>query len=145
MTDHKLPWFKRIRTWFILFFLICLSLFITTLPAELPQNLAYLAKAYSEPEIVEGALAITKKNPKIIALLGELEPMSKFDMIEGSVIYSKENDSVAITIGIRGKKMIRSNMDLLAQKINNKWEYQFINVRIKGPKELKQTIPILKN
>lgn len=146
MTAYKKPWFKRKRTWFSLFFLICMGLFLSTLPKELPRNVAYLAKAYSEPEIAEGALEIVKSNPKIIALLGELKPMGQFDMLEGSVGYSKEGDSVAITIHVRGdkkKKKVRANMDVLAQKINNKWEYINIQVRIKGPVELKQTIPIL--
>ena len=35
-------------------------------------------------------------------------------------------------------------MDVLAEKINDKWEYISINIRIKKPEELKQTIPILK-
>ncbi|MBM1107075.1 hypothetical protein JQC67_13060 [Aurantibacter crassamenti] len=147
MGTHNRTWYQKKRTWFLLVFLICLGLFISTLPKELPRNLAYLAKAYAEPEIAEGALAIAKKDPKIIALLGELEPMHTFDMIEGSVGYSKTGDSVAITIGVRGDKKeikIRSNMDVLAEKINGKWEYLNIQVRVKNPIELKQTIPILK-
>ncbi|MEO9891142.1 hypothetical protein [Aurantibacter sp.] len=144
-TQNRL-WYQKKRTWFLLFFVICTGLFISTLPKELPRNVAYLAKAYSEPEIAEGALAIAKRNPKIIALLGELEPMHTFDMVEGSVGYSKTGDSVAITIGVRGDKKIkniRSKMDVLAEKVNGKWEYVNIKVRIKKPDELKQTIPIL--
>ncbi len=146
MTAYKKPWFKRKRTWFLLFVLTFMGLFISTLPKELPRNVAYLAKAYSEPEICEEALAITKNDPKILTLLGELEPMGKLDMLNGSVGYSKGGDSVAITIDVRGDKKIkniRSKMDVLAEKVNGKWEYRNIKVRIKQPLEMKQTIPIL--
>lgn len=105
-----------------------------------------MAKAYSEPEICEGALAITRENERILEILGELEPMRSYDMIEGSVKYSKGLDSAAITIPVRGNneiQKIRSNMDVLAHKIDGKWEYLNIKVRIKGPPEMKQTIPIL--
>lgn len=140
------PWYKRKRTWFLLFVLLCLGLFISSLPSGLGRNIGFLAKAYSEPEICEGALEITKKNEKILEILGELEPMRSLDMLEGSVGYSKGMDSVAITIGVRGDEKngkIRSNMDVLAHRINGKWEYLNIKVRIKGPPELKQTILIL--
>jgi len=141
------PWFKRKRTWFLLFGLICLGLFISTLPSELPRNIGYLVKAYSEPEICEGALSITKKNEKILKILGELEPMGNLDMLNGSVGYSKGADSAAITIDVRGDKKIeniRSKMDVLAHKIDGKWEYLNIKIRVKEPAELRQTIPIFK-
>lgn len=144
--NRSKPWYQRKRTWFLLFGLVCLGLFIWSLPSGLSRNIGFLARAYSEPEICEEALAITKKNPKILEILGELEPMRSFDMVEGSVGYSKGLDSVAITIAVRGDEKngkIRSNMDILAQKIDGKWEYLNIKVRIKKPAELKQTIPIL--
>lgn len=140
------PWYKRKRTWFLLFVLICLGLFISSLPSGLGRNIGFLAKAYLEPEICEGALAITKKNKKILKILGELEPMGSLDMLNGSVGYSKGGDSAAITIDVRGDKEIkniRSKMDVLARRMGGEWEYLNIKVRIKKPEELRQTIPIL--
>jgi len=140
------PWYKRKRVWFLLGILICIGLFISTLPSGLGRNIGFLAKAYSEPEICEGALELTKKNQKIVEILGELKPMGSLDMLNGSVGYSKEADSVAITIDVRGDKEIkniRSKMDVLAHRIDGEWEYLNIKVRIKKPVVLKQTIPIL--
>lgn len=140
------PWYKRKRTWFLLVMLLGLGMFISSLPAELPTNIVYLVKGYSEPEICEGALEITKKNPQILEIIGELEPLGNLDMLNGSVFYSKGGDSVAITINVRGdieNKNIRSKMDVVAFKIDGKWEYDEIRVRIKRPPELKQAIPIL--
>ncbi|GAB5539190.1 MAG: hypothetical protein Salg2KO_12930 [Salibacteraceae bacterium] len=146
MSSIKKPWPRRKRTWFLLVLVVCLGIFISSLPSGLTRNIGFLAKAYSEPEICEGALEVAKKNGKILELLGELEPMRAYDMVEGSVKYSKGLDSAAITIPVRGdgkNGKIRSNMDVLAHKIDGKWEYLNIKVRIKGPPELNQTIPIL--
>ncbi|WP_157483844.1 hypothetical protein [Maribacter hydrothermalis] len=135
------------RTWVILFLLIFIGLFVSTLPPELPRNITYLTKAYSEPEICEGALEIAKADSTVLNLLGNLEPLGALDMLNGSVGYSKTGDTVGITIDVKGDKQIkniRSKMDVLAEKINDKWEYISINIRIKKPDELKQTIAILK-
>lgn len=140
------PWYKRKRTWFLLVMLLGLGTFISSLPAELPVNIVYLVKGYSEPEICEGAFEITKNNPEVVALLGELEPMGSLDMLNGSVQYSKGGDSIAITISIFGAKEIkgiRSKMDLMAVKMDGNWEYQKVRVRIKQPPELRQKIEIL--
>ncbi|WP_324027513.1 hypothetical protein QSV08_06105 [Maribacter sp. BPC-D8] len=147
MNSYKRPWYKLKRTWIILFLLTFIGLFVSTLPPELSRNITYLTKAYSEPEICEGALAIAKTDTTVLKLLGNLEPLGSLDMLNGSVGYSQNGDSVGITINVRGDKEInniRSKMDVLAEKINNKWEYISINIRIKKPEALKQTIPILK-
>ena len=147
MKSYKRPWYKLKRTWIILFFLVFIGLFVSTLPPELSRNISYLTKAYSEPEICEGALSIAKTDPTVLKLLGNLEPLGSLDMLNGSVGYSQSGDSVRITIDVKGDKYIeniRSKMDILAEKINDKWEYISINIRIKKPEELKQTIPILK-
>lgn len=149
MTDinRNKAWFKRKRTWLLLLMLAGFGLFISTLPSELPANIFYLTKAYSEPEICRGALEITKKNPKILEILGELEPMGNLDMLNGSVFYSEGGDSVAITINVEGNKEIkniRSKMDVVAFRIDGNWEYQKIQIRIKNPVEMKETIPIFK-
>ncbi len=144
--NRSRPWFKRKRTWLLLVMFVCFGLFISSLPSELPRNIVYLVKGYSEPEICKGALEITKKNLKVLEVLGELEPMGKLDMLNGSVFYSKGGDSAAITINVVGAKKIKSiraKMDVVAFKMNGNWEYQKIRVRIKQPPELKQSIPIL--
>ncbi|SIR18900.1 hypothetical protein [Maribacter ulvicola] len=147
MHSYKRPWYKLKRTWILLFFLVFIGLFVFTLPEELSRNITYLTKAYSEPEICEGALEIAKADSIVLKLLGNLEPLGSLDMLNGSVGYSQTGDAVGITIDVRGDKQIkniRSKMDILAEKRNDKWEYISINIRIKKPEKLKQTIAILK-
>jgi len=139
-------WWQKKKNWFIIASAFLFFLFLWSLPSELPMNIAYLTKAYAEPEICQEALEITKKNPKVLDILGELEDMGGLDMLNGSVFYSKGGDSVAITINVFGTKEIkniRSKMDVVAFKIDGNWEYQKIRVRIKKPIEMKQIIPVL--
>jgi len=143
---RKRVWFKRKRTWIITLLLIGFGLFISTLPPELPKNVVYLVKGYSESEICEEALEIAKKHPKIVEILGELEPMGNLDLLNGYVVYSTKGDSVRMTIRIHGNKEIKkihSKMDVVAYKEDENWKYHRIRVRIKQPPELKQSIQIL--
>lgn len=122
-------------------------LFIWSLPSELAGNIAQIGKVYSDPEICENALQIARGNQRVQEVFGKLEPMGGMALIEGSVKYSKENDSVAITINVRGDKSIKGmggKMDIRAYNNNNGWEYHLIQIRIKKPVEMKQTIPVLK-
>ncbi len=82
-------------------------------------------------------------NKTVISILGELQPIDKLAILEGQVNFSEDNTSVKSSIRIIGKKG-KGVMDIVANKVDNKWNYKTIDVRIKKPKKLKQTIPILK-
>ena len=146
-SSRKNKWSLGKRNWFFMAGTVFFILFIWSLPSELPMNIVYLTKAYSEPEICEAAFEMTKKNPKVLEILGELEPMGSLDMLNGSVFYSKGGDSVAITINVEGNKEIkniRPKLDVVAFRIDGNWEYQKIQIRIKNPVEMREIIPILK-
>ena len=104
---------------------------------------ADLAKAYSDTELYENALKKAKSNQKVTELLGEIKPIDKLAILEGEVHYTNDNRTVSSTIRIKGSKG-KARMDIIADRINNKWSYKKINVRIKNPPEKKQTIEIIK-
>ena len=104
---------------------------------------ADLAKAYSDTKLYENALEKAKSNQKVTELLGEIEPIDKLAILEGEVHYTNDNRTVSSTIRIKGSKG-KARMDIIADRINNKWSYKKINVRIKNPPEKKQTIEIIK-
>ncbi|MFK5973992.1 MAG: cytochrome c oxidase assembly factor Coa1 family protein [Flavobacteriaceae bacterium] len=144
--NRKKAWYQRTRSWLLIITTLFVLLFIWVLPSELPRNIAYLGKAYSEPEICNNALEIAKKNKRTKEVLGQLDPMGALALLEGAVHYSKDGNKVAITIKVAGSKTknkIKSNIDIVAQKKAGEWEYQKIQIRIKGPVEMKETIPIL--
>jgi hypothetical protein len=52
---------------------------------------ADLVKAYSDTELYENALEKVKSDQKVNDLLGEMEPIDKLAILEGTVHYTNEN------------------------------------------------------
>ncbi|WP_103866094.1 cytochrome c oxidase assembly factor Coa1 family protein [Aquimarina sp. I32.4] len=95
---------------------------------------------YLQPDLVENALLKAKKNEQVIEKIGALKSVDFLSLLEGEVAYSNNNNSVALTIGVKGTKG-RAKMDIIANKTNENWSYQKITIRIKKP--TKETIKIL--
>ena len=136
-------WWKRNWKWFVPvcgILLIIMSIFISSGMGGIGVD---LAQAYSDNELYENALEKVKSNQKVNELLGTIEPIDKFAILEGNVHYTNENLTVNSSIRLKGTKG-KARMDITANKINNEWEYKIINVRIKNPPEKKQTIIIIK-
>ena len=141
LIEQKSRW-KRNWKWFVP---ICGVLLILTIviSSGIGGIGADLAKAYSDTELYKDALDKVKSEQKVLELLGEIEPIGKLAILEGEVRYTNNNQTVNSTIRIKGTKG-KARMDILANRINNAWEYKKINVRIKNPPEKKQTIEIIK-
>jgi hypothetical protein len=115
--------------------------------SELGGNIMGIAKVYSESSVCDNALEIAKKDNKVIHILGELEPLNNLSILEGSHNYSNDYNILEITVDVIGSKTqknIRSKMDIVAERNGDGWIYKTINIRIKEPTELKQTIEITK-
>ncbi|GAA4277120.1 hypothetical protein GCM10022259_18440 [Aquimarina mytili] len=95
-----------------------------------------------QPDLIQNAHEKAKVNEKVIEKLGELSPHDFFRLLEGEVMYSNHNKTVAITVGIIGTKG-RGKLDIIANRNKENWEYQKIIVRIKKP--TKERIKILEN
>lgn len=100
-----------------------------------------LAQAYADTELYNNALEKVKKDQRAKDLLGDIEPIDKMAILEGHVEYSNDNKSVFSSIRIFGTKG-KANMDISADRINNEWNYNEINIRIKNPPEKKQELKI---
>jgi len=136
-------WWKRNWKWFVSvcgILLIIISVFISSGMGRIGAD---LAQAYSDTELYENALEKVKSDQKVNELLGEIEPIDKFAILEGAVHFTNENQTVNSTIRLKGAKG-NAKLDISADRINNEWNYTKINVRIKNPPENKQTIEILK-
>ncbi|WP_282074110.1 cytochrome c oxidase assembly factor Coa1 family protein [Polaribacter atrinae] len=101
-----------------------------------------LAQAYTDTELYQNALEKAQSDEKVTELLGEIEPIDNLAILEGQVQYSNNNKTVNSSIRIIGAKG-KARIDITADRINNEWNYKKINVRIKNPPELKQTIEIV--
>ncbi|WP_424493292.1 cytochrome c oxidase assembly factor Coa1 family protein [Salinimicrobium sp. GXAS 041] len=99
------------------------------------------AQAYAEDELVEKAVAQVRENERVQQVLGEIAPVDKMAIFNGAVKYSNDNNSVDLTIKIKGAKT-NAMLDISAERAGESWNYELIQVRVKNPPEKKQTIKI---
>ncbi len=136
-------WWKRNWKWFLPIsglIVIFIAIFFSSGMSGAVTN---LAQAYADAELYENALEKVKTDQRATELLGEIEPIDKLAILEGSVGYSDDNKTVNSSIRLTGKKLV-ARMDITATQINNKWNHKKINIRIKNPPEKRQTIEIVK-
>jgi len=107
--------------------------------ASAGNEISGVVAVYAESEIYENALEIARENQEVKQKLGDLEPIDFFAIAEGVVKYSNDNNSIAISVRVKGSKE-KGKLDISADKKENKWEYNRIQIRIRKPKE---TIKIL--
>jgi hypothetical protein len=119
--------------------LLFLLLFGFLLSSTIDGNITDIAQAYSDDLLYEKAIEKAKTNKRVLEVLGEIEPIDKLAILEGNTIYSNSNNSVALSIRIKGSKG-KGKMDISAEKNGAEWEYKTINIRIKNPKEEIQII-----
>jgi len=101
---------------------------------SLTSGLTSFAQAYAEPSLYENALERARQNERVIEVLGNLHPVDKLTIMEGSVVYAEDNNAVDLTFRVTGSKG-KAKMDVSSLKNNGVWEYQHIKIRIKNPKE----------
>lgn len=135
-------WWKRNWKWFVLIFAIIMVLTAVLISSGIGEITADIAQAYQDTELYENALEKVNANPKVNELLGEVQPLGKMAILEGETRYSNNYQAVNSTVRITGAKG-KAKMDVSAEKINNKWNYSKINVRIKNGTNTKQTIKII--
>jgi hypothetical protein len=135
-------WWKSNWKWFIPISGILL-IFTIVISSGLMGIGVDFAQAYADKELYENALKKVESDARVTKILGEIKPIDKMAILEGEVNYSNDNKSVKTTIRIIGEKG-KARMDISANRINNNWNYNKINIRIKNPSALKQTIAIIK-
>ncbi|PWA04217.1 cytochrome c oxidase assembly factor Coa1 family protein [Flavobacterium psychrotolerans] len=137
-------WWKRNWKWLILTLtIIFLFLFGLILSSSIDGNITDIAQAYSDTALYEKAIEKAKTNQRVLEVIGEIEPIDKLALFEGNAIYSNDNNSVELSVRIKGSKG-KGKMDIIADKNGSEWGYKKINIRVKDPKEeiqiLKATI-----
>ena len=133
---------KRNWKWFLPSFIsILLILLGIIFSSNIDGNITDIAHAYSDNLLYEKTIEKVKTNQRIIQVIGEIEPIDKLAILEGNVIYSNNNNSVKLSVRIKGSKG-KGKMDVSAYKNGNKWKFKKINIRIKNSKE---EIQILKD
>lgn len=135
-------WWKKNWKWFLpTLALIFFLLFWLILSLSIDGNVTDIAKAYSENSLYEKAIEKAKTNQRVLEVIGEIESIDKLAILEGNAIYSNNNNSVELSLRVKGRKG-KGKMDISAHKNGTEWKYKNISIRIKEPKE---EIQILKD
>jgi hypothetical protein len=133
----KKPWLNRNWKWLIP--LLVLFSGIAMVLSFAGNEITGVVAVYAESEIYQDAVEIANKNEEVKQKLGDLKPIDILAIAEGVVKYSNNNNTVAISVRVKGSKG-RGKIDISANRKENKWEYKRIQIRIKRPKE---TVKIL--
>jgi hypothetical protein len=98
--------------------------------STIDNNVTDMAEAYTDPSLCRNAIEKANLHPEVRASLGELEQVDKLAILEGTVVYSNEGNTVEATVRVKGSKG-SAKMDLTAEKDHNEWKYQMIRIRDK--------------
>ncbi|WP_026451942.1 cytochrome c oxidase assembly factor Coa1 family protein [Aequorivita capsosiphonis] len=133
-------WFQRHWKWMLP--LVVVGILTATLFASLTAgHLGDFGKAYAEPQLFKGALDLAQQNREVTELLGQLEPVGNMAILEGDIEYTHESNHVNLSVRVTGTKG-KANMQVIANRINDSWEYQKVSIRVKNPPEKRQTIMV---
>ena len=135
-------WWKRNWKLFIPAIAVLTFSILIFLSTGLDAITANLTKAYADTALYENALQKVKAEERVIEIIGEIQTIDKFAILEGSVKYSEDNKTVRSSIRVKGTKG-KGMMDIIADRVDDQWQYQKINFRIEKPIEEKKTIEII--
>ena len=136
MNNELIPdksYWSRNRKWIVpVFLFLILSIGILSSISDGPAT--DLVQAYADNSLYENAIAKAKTNQRVLEVIGEIEPIDKLAILEGNAVYSNDNNSVALSVRIKG---INGNgkLDITAEKFGTEWKYKKIIVRNKNSKE----------
>ncbi|MGY3792250.1 cytochrome c oxidase assembly factor Coa1 family protein [Aquimarina sp. 433] len=135
MTDYldNKSWWRKSRSWILGFFAL-ISGFVLTMLVLLGKPIGDFTKAMVDPTVYTTAFEMVEDDQRVIALLGEVKPISVFELLEGEVRYEEKSKAI-MTVGIKGSKQ-KGKLDIIANKWNNTWRYELVRVRTKKPKKI---------
>lgn len=129
-------WWQRNWKWFTPVAVIIIFASGLFMISDMDKHLGDFAKASSDTELFKNAVEKAQQDPRVVELLGQLEPIENMAIIEGEVQYTNNDQAVELSVRILGSKG-KARLDISAEWINESWEYQKINIRIKTPPEKK--------
>ncbi len=132
-------WTKRNWKWLLPTTIAILFLTFYTIFPVLNNEAPQFIKAYSDTKVFEKAIEIANANPKVKTTIGTIEAIDKLAILEGNIIYSNNNTSIASTIRIKGNHK-QGKMDFTANKKGNEWIFQKVTIRYKNPKTVIRVI-----
>ncbi|MFB3390011.1 cytochrome c oxidase assembly factor Coa1 family protein [Flavobacterium sp. LAR06] len=131
---EKEIWLKRNWKWSVpatILFVFIFGLFLTS---NSPEGITDIIHAYNDNSLYEKAIEKANSDKRIIQKIGIIQPIDKLAIVEGNAVYSNDNNSVSLSVRIKGSKG-NGKLDISADKIGTTWKYKKIIVRNKNTKE----------
>ena len=125
---------KRNWKWSVpatILFVFIFGLFLTS---NSPEGITDIIQAYDDNSLYEKAIAKANSDKRIVQSIGIIQPIDKLAIVEGNTVYSNDNNSVSLSVRIKGTKG-NGKLDITADKIGTAWKYKKIIVRSKNTKE----------
>lgn len=129
-------WLKRNRLWISLLAIIVFVGFIVTIAV---WNFSDFGKTLVNVGLCDDAIVTANQNARVQEVLGDLQPIDNMAVIEGNTVFTNNDRHAEITVRVNGDKG-HAKMDIVADKVSEKWTYKMINIRMKNPDE---TIEVL--
>jgi hypothetical protein len=126
-------WTKGNWKWLIPTTIAILFLIFYTSISLLNKEAPQFIKAYSDTTVFEKAIVMANTNSEVKTTIGTIEAIDKLTILEGNIVYSNNDTSIASTIRIKGNHK-QGKMDFTANKKGNEWIFQKISIRCKNPK-----------
>lgn len=131
---EKESWLKRNWKWSVpatILFIFIPGFFLTS---NSPEGISDIVRTYNDNLLYEKAIERANSDKRIVQSIGIIQPIDKLAILEGDAVYSNENNSVALSVRIKGLKG-NGKLDISAYKIGTVWKYKKIIVRNKNTKE----------
>lgn len=101
-----------------------------------------LTQAYADEELYKNAIEKANSDQRVLEKIGEIQPIDKMTILNGEVDFSDDNQTVNSTIKVTGSKG-NGKLDLTAERENESWRYEKIDIRFKDSEKNKKTIEII--
>ena len=132
-------WFFGNSKWMIPLIGI-IALIIVIFSSPVGSEIKGIAAVYTESSVYKNALDKANINEEVIEKLGVLDEIDFLAIVEGSIKYSNNNNTIDASFRVKGTKG-RGRIAISADRNNKEWIYRKIYIGIKKPKT---TIIVLK-
>jgi hypothetical protein len=127
--DH---WLKRNWKWAVPATVLLLFIAGFLQSSNSKESIGAIAQAYTDNSLYEKAILIANTDKRTLETIGTIQAIDKLAILEGSVMYTNHNNSVALTVRITGTKA-DAKLDISADKVGSQWTYKKIVIRTKRP------------
>lgn len=126
--------FKRNYKWLLPLIILLVLLFTFLLQSISVGEITTISHAYNEDSLFEKAIEKANKNVKSQNTIGYIKTIDQLAILEGNIVYSNNNNSVQLSVRIKGTKG-NGKLDISANKKGKEWDYKKISIRTRNPKQ----------